>query len=176
MRADHRIERTLDRFRGPLDAITTLVMIGASAALIYAALSIRTNTAAQLPSQIYEVGDSFGELPGVRFSDSKTTLVMFVRSGCKFCTASAPFYQKLLATPSRTRVIAVGYEETTALRDYLGSLQVQPDAIVKALPGMIRLTGTPTLVLVSALGKVERVWRGQLDLDDERSVIESARR
>jgi hypothetical protein len=49
---------------------------------------------------------------------------------------------------------------------------VYPDQIIKVETGMVRPVGTPTLVIVSSEGRVERVWRGQLDSEGERSVVE----
>ncbi|MEI7780233.1 MAG: hypothetical protein WCJ42_12520 [Actinomycetes bacterium] len=161
------------RVRHGLDGLSAVATLVTSLALIYAAIAVRARATEVRSSAIYQVGDSFGEIPGIRFQDSRLTLVMFVRSGCKFCTASAPFYGRLLAMKDRARVVAIGYEDTATLKSYLDSLNVRPDLVAKAVPGLVRLTGTPALVLVSSGGKVDRVWRGQLDSAGERSVIES---
>ena len=135
-------------------------------------------TAVQPPPpriQEYKPGDRVDGLPSVDFQKSPRTLLLVVRSGCHYCRDSMPFY-RILASTSRAqlkglRLIGVCTEGKEACTRFLRDENVELDDTVAVRPGVLRVRGTPTLVLVDASAKVIRMWTGQLQEDKQREVL-----
>src|SRR3990170_1096226 len=66
-----------------INNVSSGAMIVASAVLVWATMD-RPAVLPIRPPDLYAVGDRFGEVPGYDFARSPTTLVLFVRSGCRF--------------------------------------------------------------------------------------------
>ena len=115
-------------------------------------------------------------LPDVDWEGNGRTLLLVLHKGCRYCTASAPFYQRLVsdgAGRGSVRLIAVLPEGIEEGRDYLKGLGVSIADVRQATPTSLGLRGTPTLVLVDNRGVVTRSWAGQLDAVGERQVLSS---
>ena len=126
--------------------------------------------------ETYAVGETFGPVAAYDFSAAPKTLVLFVRSGCRFCTESMTFYRQLCESAGRIQIIAVGHESEQVLRDYLARHEVQVDGVYSVPHGSLKLSRTPALVLVAASRKVERLWRGKLQTAAlEREVVLATR-
>jgi hypothetical protein len=125
----------------------------------------------------YKVGDRFLAPPELNLKTAASTLVVYVRSGCHYCTESMGFYKRLVTTsPRRARVVVMGMEEQRTLDGYLSNNGLRPDQVISVAPGSLPMRATPTLVLVSSDAKVQRVWVGKLRSDsDENDVINSTR-
>ena len=156
-----------------LDKVASVTMIVASVALVSAAASFQWRGPRGRPtdSPTYTVGEQFVALPGVTLTDAPKTLVMFLRSTCRYCTDSVPFYRRLIDRTSRTPVVAVSFEPEETLRSYLAEHGLRPDRVVSASRGSLRLTATPTLLLVSASGRIEKIWRGLQRTEKEAEIL-----
>lgn len=123
----------------------------------------------------FKTGESAEMLPGISYGDSKATLVLYIRSTCRYCTASMPVLRDLRGrNPSAVRWVAVSDEPTTITADYLRSNHVAADVLV-SLTG--RNKGTPTILLVGRDGVIKNVWVGQLTegrADDLRDAMTRA--
>ena len=99
---------------------------------------------------------------------SSKALVIVTRSGCKYCTASFPFYRAL---PPAVPVVWVAVGESVDVnRRYLQDHGVAPTHVMSlAEAGLTRVSGTPTILLVNQ-GIVESSWTGLLAADEEREV------
>ncbi len=99
-------------------------------------------------------------------------LVIFVRSGCRFCTDSMPFYRRLSreARDAGVRLIAVGPEPREVLESYLHSHAIAPDEVISASPETTHVIATPTIAIVDRTATVLEAWVGKLPGDAERSV------
>ena len=112
-------------------------------------------------------------LLGVDWSRQPRTLILALRSDCRFCNESAPFYQRLLteAKTKNVKVITVfptAVEESTAYLDKLGVQGVE----VRRLPlTNLQAGATPTLILANDKGEVTNYWVGRLPPDKEDEVI-----
>jgi hypothetical protein len=147
-----------------------LVMIGTSIVLVTQALSDRPAATNQLP-RIYVAGDTLTPIPGLDLANAPRTLILFLRSGCKYCTASAEFYQRLVALPGRAPIVAVSFEDSASLQSYLTALGVRPDKVLSTSRDSPQLGPTPMLLLVAAGGRIERVWRGQLKSEQQEAEV-----
>jgi hypothetical protein len=114
------------------------------------------------------------EIPGVKFTEGRKTLVMALQTGCHFCTESAPFYREILkAFEGKQNVEALGAfpQPEPDARKYLREHGLSLDKVVEVKPGTLKIGGTPTLLLISHKGIVERVWLGKLPPKVEREVL-----
>jgi hypothetical protein len=113
-------------------------------------------------------------LPGVDWGKSDQTLVIALSEGCRFCSESADFYQRLAkekASAGGVRLIAVLPQEVSQGQTYLSKLGVVVDEVRQSPLGAIGVSGTPTLLLVDNKGTVKQSWLGKLPPDKETEVL-----
>ena len=104
------------------------------------------------------------------------TLLLVLQKGCHYCAESAPFYQKVVRQAEQSRrvhLIAVLPQAPQEAVDYLCELGVSITDVRQAKLRTIRVRGTPTVLLVSNTGVVERAWIGRLPADKESEVLGS---
>jgi hypothetical protein len=114
----------------------------------------------------------------VDWAKSKKTLVLALAVGCRFCSDSAPFYQRLVKeTSTRTDVqlVAVLPQEVAEARTYLDSLNVQLREVRQQPLSSLNVVGTPTLILVNEKGEVTDSWIGRLGTEQEAEVLAQLR-
>ena len=106
------------------------------------------------------------------FSEASQTLIVALRSDCRYCQESMPFYRRLLNGDRRDMQIVVAASPgDTGIINYLASEGVKPDSIVLVEPYALPVSGTPTLLLVDSEGLVTHAWMGLLDADREAEVV-----
>lgn len=113
-------------------------------------------------------------LTGVDWARNGQTLLLVLSTDCRYCTESAPFYQRLTReTTGRSDVhlIALFPQEIEEGKKYLANLGVPIDEIRQASPGSTGAGGTPTLILVDGEGVVKSSWVGKLSAPEESEVI-----
>jgi hypothetical protein len=113
-------------------------------------------------------------LSGVDWAKNGQTLLLVLSSDCRYCTESAPFYQRLTReTAGRPDVhlIALFPQEVEEGRKYLANLSISIDEIRQASPGSTGAGGTPTLILVDDNGVVKNSWVGKLSAPEESEVL-----
>lgn len=113
------------------------------------------------------IGGSEGAHAGAR-------MYVFVSSTCPACDASLPFYKRLSIEADRAnasrRVVFAGLEPESAITAYLrrGGIQF---ARVLSVVRPAGVPGTPTIVAVDDMGRVERSWAGRLSPQQQRDVL-----
>jgi hypothetical protein len=121
----------------------------------------------------YQRGQLIHDTPELRLKESQRTLLIGTASTCRFCTASMPFYNRLLdvAKGQGVNVVAYTVENLDRNRQYLDAHGVAPDAVVGAIENRLLLYSTPTIVLVRRDGTVVKSWLGQLTPSEEDELI-----
>lgn len=115
-------------------------------------------------------GDTAEVIPGLSYGPTNSTLLVYLRSTCRYCSASMPFYRKLAdeAAKKSVRVVVVHSESGPAITQYLAA---------NDLPEVVwhrgRVLSTPTLIEIDRTGLVRNVWAGLLDGSGERRVLEA---
>ena len=125
------------------------------------------------PPATIDVGNKV-DLPAVDWSSHEKTVVMVLREGCHFCSASAPFYKKLVQAADKApgvHLMAVLPQDVPEAKKYLDTLGVPVGDIQHGDLGTLKIAGTPTLLLVDRTGVVKKVWVGQLDGQGEAEVM-----
>lgn len=118
-------------------------------------------------------------LAGVDWSKNERTLLMALSDQCHFCSASAPFYQRLTketAAQENLGLIAVFPQPANEARNYLNNLGVRIADVRQSSFDALGVMATPTLVLVNKEGIVINTWRGQLPPAKEDEVLNEFKR
>lgn len=130
-----------------------------------------TNTAGSARGP--EVGSRL-ELAGVDLSAQERALVLVLQKGCRFCTESGPFYQRLAREASarggRVKLFAVLPDDAEEGRRYLRELGVPVERVTQARLNSLQVSGTPTLIMLER-GAISNVWVGALPPEREAEVL-----
>jgi len=117
-------------------------------------------------------------LTNVDWAKNGRTLLLVLSTNCKFCSASAPFYQHLASTATSsksTKLVAVLPQGTEQSREYLIGMKVPIEDVKQASPASFGVRATPTLILIDSAGMVTNSWVGQLTPDKETEVLAQLR-
>ena len=113
-------------------------------------------------------------LPGVEWGPKRRTLLLALSTDCRYCTESAPFYQRLAQEKEKhddLGLLAVLPQSIDESQKYLGEHGIKVDAVKQATPGSLNVRGTPTLILVDQTGAVVESWIGKLPPPKEVEVL-----
>ena len=121
------------------------------------------------------VGLTLPTIPGYSWGSQPETLVMAIRVGCHYCADSMPFYMKLndleRSNHLRAHLLVVMQEGKQAADQELNSDGLKIDRAFNQSFGPLKVTGTPTLMLANAQGRIVKGWVGELSPQGEREVI-----
>lgn len=170
----------MDETRTVAQKIEVIANISTIAAAFIFVISIgwgflRYNASLQNPHSSIQKGTKM-RLPDVDWSMSPKTLLLVLSTDCTYCTASAPFYRRLVnhtAETANTRLIAIFPQSATESREYLAKQDVKIDELQQAAPVSMGVRGTPTLILVDSKGVVIQSWDGVVRPDLESEVLAS---
>jgi thioredoxin-related protein len=114
-------------------------------------------------------------IPGTDFSSKDKNLILALKKGCKYCTESAGFYQKLVtaANEKNVRLMAVFPHSVEEGQTYLKELNVPVTENKEADFTALNVGGTPTIILANRSGDVVRAWMGKLNPEQETEVLNS---
>ena len=113
-------------------------------------------------------------LPDIDWSKTNKNLLLVLSNTCKYCTESAPFYQRLAQERARRasfHLTAVLPQPVDDGRKYLNGLGVAIDEVKQLSAGTLRIRGTPTLLLINSAGVVTDEWMGKLPPETEAEVL-----
>lgn len=105
------------------------------------------------------------KLDGVDFAANGRTLALVVQKSCGYCTASMPFYQKLIpsANEAGVPVIVVAPDTVDESKQYFAKNGVEGQVDYhQASMSSVNARGTPTIILYDNEGKELRRWVGKL--------------
>lgn len=110
------------------------------------------------------------------WAKNRQTLLLALSTNCKYCSASAGFYQRLVNdASSNTRLVAVLPQTREESYSYLRDLKVTIEDVQQVSPASLGVRGTPTLILVNGEGTVTKSWAGQLSPEKEQEVLSALR-
>jgi peroxiredoxin len=112
-------------------------------------------------------------LQNIDWAKNKKTLILYASATCRFCTESAPFYQRLLTEVKSKNVefVAVLPQPIEQGQDYFDKLEVKVNSVLQGSLQTVGVRSTPTLLLVNEAGVVTEFWRGRLPPEKENEVI-----
>jgi hypothetical protein len=123
-----------------------------------------------------KAGDKLASLDGWDWAAHDQTLVLGLRKGCHFCEDSAPFYQRLMAQQQQggsgpSIVLAVFPDAADAVKEVVQSEGLRVQALAGVPLERLKISGTPTLLLVDRRGTVMNAWIGMLSPRQELEVM-----
>jgi hypothetical protein len=153
-----------------LIANISIILVAVAICAVLVKQYVLTSTKPASPQPV--VGSKI-ELPGVDLANDKT-LLLVLQKGCRFCSESGPFYQKLTrevaSKGGQVKLVAVLPQETGEGQRYLSELGVPAVDVKQASLDSLSVGGTPTLIMVNR-GAVSDVWVGKLDTEEESEVL-----
>jgi len=110
---------------------------------------------------------------GASWGASRKTVVLAMSTECHFCKESTPFYKRLLSVASsrHDRVMAAFPQSELVSKDYLEKEQLGVDEVKQIPLDSIRVSGTPTLMIVDTSGTILKSWVGKLTPAAEAEVV-----
>lgn len=128
---------------------------------------------ARPPIPLYQPGEAI-QVGGIDFGSVDRTVLLVVQKGCSFCEQSMPFYQRLGADKTlagRTRLVAIAPDDEATSRQELERYGVRVDQIVQSSLRQLKVRGTPTAIIVSRRGVIERILPGRLDDAQQEDLV-----
>ena len=102
-----------------------------------------------------------------------SALVVIISPDCPYCSASGPFYARLVAQTQKSTPIIVALPLAAKGRKYALSLGFKTQRLVDWKELGLTALGTPTLALVGGDGTVRDMWIGKLGERDEIDVFDA---
>lgn len=162
-----------------LEVVTNIMVI--AGVLVFGGVLywLYTNHAKSLP-EAPAVGTVLPALPGYSWDGHSQSLLLALRKGCHFCEDSMPFYRELLKTEksggSKARLVAVLPDSETDATRVVRDAQLDVPMVAPFQLQEIRVTGTPTVILVDGKGTVEKVWVGEQDAAGQQAIRDAIRK
>jgi hypothetical protein len=161
-----------------LDKLSNIAIIAAATVVVVSYVRPLFAPPAASPNRVrrYEVGEVVPVINGISYGDAERSLLMFVNSGCRFCTESMPFYQTVIERRNASRthvpVLALSREPESDARRYVASHDVAFDRVLSIGPRAdLKLDVTPTLLLVDKAGRLLRIWVGALGPQQQDEIL-----
>ena len=113
-------------------------------------------------------------LPEFNWSLSSQSLLLVLSTECKYCSASTPFYRRLVNQARltlKTRLLAIFPQAVNESREYFAKHDVKLDTVRQAVPASLGVKGTPTLILVDTNGVVIQSWDGMVPPEVENEIL-----
>ena len=158
-----------------IEAIANLAVILVALLVGYVVLA-RYAAAYRSPRPV-AAGDRLAQIPGLDFNQHRHTLVLVLNTGCHFCEQSVPFYQRLADAQARRGselgIVAVFPNDAEMVRQFMTKDNLRIRSVTEAPLEKLRVYATPTLILVSKDGHVERSWIGLLSPPEELELFKS---
>jgi len=161
------------QMKNRIEGIANVIVITFALVVGSIFLKDRLSPVASEPDTV-KAGDKLSNLAGWNWGSHDQTLVLGLRKGCHFCEDSAPFYQRLIAQQqegSNSTLVAVFPDPADTVKDVLQSEGLRVQALAGVPLEGLKISGTPTLLLVDKYGKVLNSWVGMLSPRQELEVI-----
>jgi thiol-disulfide isomerase/thioredoxin len=121
----------------------------------------------------YKSGDHIARSIWQTMPDAKRTVVIAERAECGYCRASMPFYVKLVsaANDAGVEVVSVTSDDGVTHQHYLEANKIHMDRIIQLKDTPLKVSATPTLIVMDQRKTVLGAWVGELSLQDEDKVL-----
>ena len=163
-------------FKDKLEIVTNVLIIAVLLLIGGTYLKSRyTHTATEL-----SIGDKIDAPRGYAWRDHNPTLVVAVRKGCIYCERSYPLYRQLDGLEHdnhlKAHMLVVMPDDPATGAALLSSEHITSQSITNMPLSGIKVSGTPTLLLVDANGRLLQSWAGELDASKAEALVAQLRR
>lgn len=153
------------------------VLLVALAILVTLAWNYFGRRPAPLLQAGFQKGQTFAQVPGIRYDSSPQTLFIAMNTHCHYCAESLPFYKQLAdaqRTSSRaTHVVVLFPNQETEVMQYVQQNGLDLETIASVDFSALNISGTPTLILLDDDGRVLDFWVGKLPQEQEQQVVKA---
>jgi hypothetical protein len=120
-------------------------------------------------------GETLNRLEGYDFSQSTKTLVIVMNTDCESCVESIRFYNNVAyhcnSTDHEIDVRVVFPDPFDQAQRFVKQHQLKAEVIPQVDPTVLKVSVTPTVILVDSKGRILNFWIGQLSPKDEEEII-----
>ncbi|HKU72910.1 MAG TPA: hypothetical protein VJR02_03230 [Pyrinomonadaceae bacterium] len=112
-------------------------------------------------------------VPGVDFSQSNKTLLLFLRQDCSVCIESLPFYKQLARSfqdPVNVRLVLITPNQPELADSFFQKEGLRFETVIQAKKSEPGVKLSPTLILADASGVVHGSWIGHLSPQQETEI------
>jgi len=112
-------------------------------------------------------------LPGVDFSQSDKTLLLFLQQDCGVCIESLSFYRRITDTfneASSVQIVLITPAKPEVAHEFFQKEGLSFVSVLQGKKGLLGVTGSPTLILADSNGRVYGSWIGQLSSQQENEL------
>jgi thioredoxin-related protein len=121
------------------------------------------------------IGNKLEPPKGYNWREHGQTLVVAVRKGCTYCERSYPFYRRLESLEHgnhlKAHMLMVMPDDPSSGAALLAEQGITSQSIGNIPLSSIKVSGTPTLLLVDANGRLLQRWVGELDASNTEAVL-----
>lgn len=112
-------------------------------------------------------------IPNYDWSKKSKNIVLVLQKGCRFCTESASFYQKLIKEIQNqdVEIITVLPQNKEDSNNYLEELGLKNIETRQSTMSSLQVKGTPTIFITNNKGEITNLWVGKLSSEKEIEVI-----
>lgn len=158
-----------------LELITNISVIVLAALFLLVFISIELRRSLRARVELGLISGRIIDQPELT-ADALTEQILLIAMtlDCEPCVESAPFYREIARrsrVSGRIDVIALFPTGTGQLTEFLNSHQLPLETVKTANFDEIRLSTTPTLILLDRSGKIVDFWIGKLSEEDEQHVL-----
>lgn len=161
----------LNKIKDRLEIATNILVLVMGVALIsffvYKNFYPKTKT---MEAKTLNTGSLFHGLEEIDFKNHPNTLIIALSTRCPYCTASLPFYKRLIETNKNSedlRIIGIFPQPQDEIDRYLAEHNLQIHSIPNVKLGDINIEATPTVVWIDNKKKIVRSWEGFFEKDAE---------
>ena len=167
-----------ERWTKYLEVSSNVAVIIVAVVLLGAIVSARLGRPGKIEFESgLQRGQMLARLPSVDYGAASQTLVLALSTKCSYCQQSLPFYKRIAGElqngRQRTQIVAVFPNANIDVEKYKQENQLNMECVTVLNHDGLKVTGTPTLILVDSNGRVLDFWVGMLSKDEERQAIEA---
>lgn len=158
-----------------ITANSLLILMGVLLITLLAYRALYQPSLDSLGAELIKKGDELRGLQEVDFKQTRNTILLAMDANCRFCTASIPFYQKLIDKSrqnSAVRIVALFINKNEEVENYLR----ENDLAVEFIPNVdlvkLKVDTTPTVIWVDANRKIVGSYQGFLPEKQEIAFFE----
>lgn len=115
--------------------------------------------------------------PQIDFARSQQTLLIAMSTKCNYCTEGIPFYNQLARKEREmskpTRMVAIFPDGDETVNNYAQQNGMEVATIVGVDFEKLKVSATPTMILVDEKGEILDFWIGKLPEDVQQEVVNS---
>lgn len=167
-----KLRRLLDLGANVLTIVVCLALLGSFVTARFGS-KVRPS-----PRPMVEAGLAKGmnlpRLPGVDYGRKQQTVLLFIKSSCRYCRESLPFFQMIAeraGASGRSQTVAVFPEGDREAAAYLRDGGLRTDQLLYTDLRALKVHATPTIIVVDARSRIQDFWIGEVPDSTQKLIL-----